>query len=467
MHLTIHQVLAILGAFAIFGCKTDSAPTSAELRQKALGGLTLPEAWKAGDARTGEIQDDWLSSFGDDQLETLVAEAIDNNPDLRIAATRMEQAAGYVELARSALRPSVNVLGTGGLKMGGGDIGSALQGIMLGVSWEPDLWGRMRYGRNAAEESLASVEADYEFARQSLAASTARSWFTASETWIQMQIAADMVRAAEELATLAEKRWQIGAGSEQEVMLARSSLGSFQDAARQVEQAHGLALRAIELILGRYPAAELEARHDLAVLPGPVPTGMPLSMLERRPDLIAAERRAAAAFHRIGEAKAARLPSISLNASAAALDSEVLEFQSDFDNPAIGAGARLIAPIYRGGSLDAQVEIRTAEQKQAVAEYARLALRALGDVENALAAGQTLADREQLLRRILSDNERALVLAREGQRVGREDLRAVQQQQLNVHAARLTLLGVQSQQLIQRVNLHLSLGGSFELPPAE
>jgi multidrug efflux system outer membrane protein len=456
--------LAVACAAALCGCKIESAPKPDEIRKAALGDLVLPEAWKAGGAETGEIKDNWLASFGDEELVRLTAEAVANNPDLHVAATRIEQAAGYVELARAAMRPAVNIFGTGGLNMGGGDINSALQGLMAAVSWEPDLWGRLRYGRNAAEESLASVQADYEFARHSLAATTARSWFTASETWLQMQIAKDMVHSAEQLVALAEKRRSVGPGSEQDVALARARLGSFQDAEHQVELAHQMALRAIELLLGRYPSAEFRARHDLPALPGPIPAGMPLAMLERRPDLIAAERRVAAAFNRVGEAKAAKLPRITLNASVATLDSAVLDLKDDYSNPSVGAGARLVAPIYQGGALDTQVVIRTAEQKQAVAEYARSALRAIGDVENALATGQTLAEREKILRRILTDNERALELAGTGNRVGSQDQRAVEQQRLNVHAARLALLSVQSAELSQRANLHLSLGGKFELP---
>jgi NodT family efflux transporter outer membrane factor (OMF) lipoprotein len=477
MHFAQHQplargarpfgraVLAVGVTAALFACKTEDPPKPDELRKQALGDMVLPEAWTAGGADAAEIQDNWLASFGDAQLEQLVAEAIAKNPDLRAAGARVEQAAGYLEQARAALKPAVNILGTGGLNASGGDISSALQGLLIGISWEPDLWGRMRYGRNAAEASLASVQADFEFARQSLAASTARSWFTASQTWLQTQIAGEMVRAAEQLVALAETRQRVGVGNEQDVVIARASLGTFQDAERQMQLAHNLSLRALELLLARYPSAELQARHDLPPLPGPVPAGMPLAMLERRPDMVAAERRAAAAFFRVGESKAAMLPKISLNASASVLESDVLQLKDDYSNPSLGAGARLVAPIYQGGALDAAVEIRTAEQKEAVAQYASMALRAISDVETALATGQNLSDREQVLRRALADNERALALANETYRVGRLDLRSVQQQQLSVYSARVTLLLVQSQQLIQRVNLHLSLGGSFEQPP--
>jgi outer membrane protein TolC len=188
-------------------------------------------------------------------------------------------------------------------------------------------------------------------------------------------------------------------------------------------------------------------------------------MLERRPDMVAAERRVAAAFNRVGEAKAARLPRIVLNANVAVISSEILQLQEDFENPTAGVGARLVAPIYQGGALETQVVIRTIEQKQAVAEYARLALRALGDVEDALAAGKALADRHQLLLRAVMDNEIALDLMQKSYRVGRIDGRAVQQQQLSLYSARLALLRVESESLSQRINLHLALGGKFEKPP--
>jgi outer membrane protein TolC len=271
-----------------------------------------------------------------------------------------------------------------------------------------------------------------------------------------------MVRAAQEFVDLTEKRLDIGAGSEQDVALARSNLGNFKDKRQQVILAHGQALRALEILLGRYPSAELQARKDLPKLSGPIPVGIPLQILERRPDIIAAERRVAAAFNRVGEAKAAQLPRIKLNASGGALDSEVVELKDDFQNPTGGVGASLVAPIYRGGELRTQVRIRTAEQRQAVAEYARSALRAISDVENALAAEQALVEREKLLEQVVVDNQRVLEMEKTSYRLGRGDMRSVQQQQVGVHTAQLTLLNVRSERLSQRVNLHLALGGSFQ-----
>ncbi len=465
----MHAAKITLSIVAVAGlltaCATKSPPTRAEIHElSGLTNLDLTNAWKAAPVSTNAIQDNWLATFGDAQLNALVAEAISNNPDLRVSAIRVEQANQYVELSRAAMRPAVNLFGTGGLRMGGGDMSSALQGISLGVSWEPDLWGRMRYGRNAYQATYASVQADFEFSRQSLAATVARSWFVATQTWLQLQIAESMVQSAQQLVTLAEQRRQVGPGNEQDVARARASVGTYADTAKQLRLAHEQSLRALELLLGRYPAADLQARHDLAALPGPVPAGLPLEMLERRPDLLAADRRVAAAFNRVGEAKATRLPRIILSASVAAIQSDVLQLKDDLHNPVGGVGGKLIAPIYQGGALKTQVEIRTLEQKEAVAEYASMALRAIGDVENALAAGSSLAEREQLLKQNTAENQRALELAQTSYRVGQSDRRSVEQQELSLYNAKLALLLAQSDQLSQRVNLHLALGGSFEQP---
>ena len=132
------------------------------------------------------------------------------------------------------------------------------------------------------------------------------------------------------------------------------------------------------------------------------------------------------------------------------------------DNPVWSAGAAINLPIYLGGQLQSQIEIRTAEQKQAVAEYARVGARAFSEVESALSAGFALEDREAILKEAVADNSRALEFTNVRYRVGVGDLRAVQQQSLALSAARTALLRVQAERLVQRVNLHLALGGSFE-----
>src|SRR5205814_1535147 len=128
------------------------------------------------------------------------------------------------------------------------------------------------------------------------------------------------------------------------------------------------------------------------------------------------------------------------------------------------AGAGLLAPLYLGGALKAQQDIRTAEQQQAVATYASVGLRAFSEVESALANEFTLKQRAAILQNVVAENERALALAQTRYRLGAIDLREVSQQQLQLYSATTALLRVQSEARIQRVNLHLALGGSFEAP---
>jgi outer membrane protein TolC len=125
-------------------------------------------------------------------------------------------------------------------------------------------------------------------------------------------------------------------------------------------------------------------------------------------------------------------------------------------------GGNVFAPLYQGGALRAQVDVRTAEQKEAMADYARIAQRSFGEVENALAAETALREREAILTAAIRDNERALELAQIQYRVGKIDARVVEQRQLALFGARTARLHVQAEQLAQRVNLYLALGGSFD-----
>ena len=454
-HLLAVALLATLAA----GCALKPPPERAEVTSQSLPNVRVPAGWVARAdtvAAPGAVTDRWLATFSDPQLDALVQEALLHNPDLRVAAARVEQAAGYVKASGATLYPQVNLLATGSL----GQDSSGLQGFGVFANWELDLWGRIRAGRESARSQYVSAELDAEFARQSIAALVAKSWFLATEARLQKATAEDMATAAARQLGLAQDRLRVGIGNEYDVALARAALANYRDIAVNLDLAFQQAVRALELLVGRYPAAALEVPAQLAPVPGPVPVGMPSELLERRPDVVAAERRIAAAFYRVEEAKAARLPRISLTASVNTISSEVFVLK-DRDNPVWSAGAGVVAPLFLGGQLQAQVEVRTAEQKQALAEYGRIGARAFGEVENALAAGITLEQREAILKQSVADNARALELANVRFRVGSGDLRAVEQQGLALYAARTTLLRVQGERLVQRVNLHLALGGSF------
>ncbi len=150
-----------------------------------------------------------------------------------------------------------------------------------------------------------------------------------------------------------------------------------------------------------------------------------------------------------------------VSVTVGAITSQVLQLKPDFSNPFGGGGATLLAPIYQGGSIKANIEIRTAEQKQAVAEYARVALNAIVDVENALDAVQSIEEREKYLLLAVNSNQRALQLEQQSYEIGKTDLRSVSRQQLDLFASQISLLRIQSEKIAQRINLYLALGGNM------
>jgi outer membrane protein, multidrug efflux system len=454
-----------LGASALTSshCALKTPPDAAAIKESALPTVAVPGQWVAPGAGAGAVADNWLVTFQDEPLNAAVAEAIAHNADLRLGAARVEEALLNAKLAGAKLYPSVDLLARGGGKMSGDN--SGLQGAVLSMTWELDLWGRVRYGRAAATADARSAEADFEFARQSIAAVVARSWFLATEAGLQLELGRQTVGRGDELVSLAETRSRVGVGNDEDVEVARANVGAYRDALRQIELAREQALRALEILIGRYPAAAANVSARLPSQPAAVPAGLPSELLERRPDVVAAERRIAAAFNRIGEAKAARLPTIALTTGVSSISSELFLLKSR-DNPVWNAGANLLAPIYRGGALKTQVDIRTAEQKQAVAEYASVGLRAFGEVENALAAELAAHDREKILTETVSHDRRALEIVQTQFKVGSTDLRFVNDRQLALNTTSAALIRVQAEQRVQRVNLHLALGGSFEPRPA-
>jgi NodT family efflux transporter outer membrane factor (OMF) lipoprotein len=456
----LRHSLQVLCLVAVAGCALAPPPAVDELQDDAIPNTAVPAAWTAHGAATGQVENGWLASFADPELTALVAEAVSYNGDLRVAATRMEQAAAYVRIAGGEIYPSVYALGRAGGKMSGDN--SGLEGWLVSASWEVDLWGRVRYGARAASEQYASAEADYAFARQSLAAQVAKAWFMATETALQRDLLIETVRAASSLLELGNQRLQVGIGSEFEVVSSTVTLQTYRDQLRQTELAHVQALRALELLVGRYPAAQLVAPGEFRSLAAGVQAGVPSELLERRPDVIAARNRVAAAFSQVKVAETARLPSFSLTASVSDLTSELFVLE-DRDDPVWSVGGTLLAPLFTGGSLEAQVELRTAEQNEAIAHYAQTALAAFGDVEDALSSEAALQDRQVILETAVINAERALQIARKRYGVGAVDLRSVQEQQLAYLAARMNLIHVRTEQRVQRVNLHLALGGDFEL----
>jgi multidrug efflux system outer membrane protein len=451
------RVVILSAPLAFAGCALKAPPDRDQVARDAMPNVKVPPAWTTRTATSEAVAADWLTSFGEPRLTALVAEALAYNTDLPAAAARVEQAAASLKIAGASLSPAVDVLGRANHKVRGGG-SSDLTGAFITASWELDVWGRIRYGEQAAREGYRASAADYEYARQSIAALVAKSWFVAAEASTQAQLARDAVDASVKVGELARVRARVGSGDDRDIALAEASLQTYRDTLRQLDLARVQALRALEILVGRYPGAELDAANMLPALPPPVSAGVPVQLLERRPDVIAAERRVAAAFNRIREAEAAKLPRISLTAAINWIHS-TLFILKDASNPGAAAGALLRWPLFSGGELEGQVEARIAEHKRAVADYGTVGLKAFNEVESALATEAALVDRERLLQQAVGENERTVKLSEVQFRVGRIDQRSILTDQLQLYATRVQLTRVRAEALAQRVNLHLALGG--------
>jgi NodT family efflux transporter outer membrane factor (OMF) lipoprotein len=449
--LMLGLVLLLATGSILAGCGknyTDAEATAAVAPQT----VTNHTSWSGSGGEAGEIQDNWIEDFHDLELEQLAQEAVSANPSLQAAAARVEQAQALAAQARSALEPTVGVGAQyAGLTRSG--VSKPPTGAGLGVAWEADVWGRVGLGAQAAEESARAVEADYEFARQSLAAATAQAWFLACETHQQAGFLHEVAGLVEQMASIVEKRREVGRVSMQDVHQIKAQLALVHDAETKADIAHQDAVRALEVLLGRYPENHIQAIGRLDAELGPIPVGMPSSMLERRPDLLAAQRRVASAFYAEKSAELLRLPSFTIAAGGGA---------SGLGGAIAGLAAGVFAPLYTGGRIEAEMKQASAAQKEAVAAYAAAALQAFKEVENALAGEDLLSKRRTLLKEAADENKKAYELAQIQYKVGKVDLFQVLDLQTKWIGSEITLLDVEREQLDNRVDLHLALGGSFD-----
>src|SRR5262249_25574121 len=181
-------------------------------------------------------------------------------------------------------------------------------GIAAGAAWEADVWGRIRSRKAAAKAESAALEADYEFARQSLAAAVARAYFSTIEAAQQEANAQETLNLYQEYSKLTDIQKQHGFASDFDVAQIKSRTASAQDALYTAQQARAQTIRATEVVVSHYPAGGLDVRRCLPGQRKSPPAGLPGQILDRRPDLIASGRRFAAAFHRVREARTAPLP---------------------------------------------------------------------------------------------------------------------------------------------------------------
>jgi outer membrane protein, multidrug efflux system len=484
-------VLGAVACLSLASCAIKQPPLGEDIMPESARSQ-IPGRWSAPH-RGGSVVPNWVRAFGDPELTALVTDAVERNPDLKAAAARVEASRAAVRIAAASLYPRIAMKGLGerqgqhlsgdlGRDINPPDFGSSgvensggagldtsmdetsqrwVYGLAAGAAWEADVWGRIRSKKAAAKAESQALEADYEFARQSLAAAVARAYFTVIEAAQQQANAQETLDLYQQYSKLTDIQKEHGFASDFDVAQIKSRTAAAEDALYTAQQVRAQTIRAIEVVTSRYPAGRFDVRRSFPREPRSVPAGLPAQLLERRPDLIASERRFAAAFHRVNEARTARLPRFVLSAGTG-LGTAQLDGVGTLDAVLWTLAAGVTQPIFFGGELQAAQDLRTAEQKAAAASYVGHALRAFGEVEDALANDYYLRQREGALGSAVSNSGQAVNLAGKQLEQGQIDMFTILRLAGENLGAKVQLTQIRASRLRERVNLYLALGGDFE-----
>ena len=422
----------------------------------------VPAQWKeAGDWVVAQPKDaapkgKWWEAFNDPVLDSLEQQVSVTNQSLAAAEARYRQARAAVASARSGLFPTVGANAGASRARGTANRYS----VALDAQWEIDLWGRVRRLVEAARAGEEASAADLEGVRLSLQAELATNYFQLRVTDVQRDLLADTVKAFESSYKVTQNRYKAGVAAKVDVVQAESQLLSTQAQALDLEATRATLEHAIAILAGMPPAnlaiqpAKFEARIP------EVPPGVPSTLLERRPDVAAAERRMAAANARIGAAQGAYFPALSLNGSAGFASNAL---SSLFSAPSRfwSLGAGLAGTLLDFGARGAAVDTSRAAYDETVATYRETVLEALREVENNLATVHWLAEESKVQQEAARAARESVVLTVNQYKAGTVSfLNVVQVQatQLNEERTTVNLLG---RRLAATVALIRGLGGSW------
>jgi NodT family efflux transporter outer membrane factor (OMF) lipoprotein len=406
----------------------------------------------------------WWTLFRDPLLDDLAGQVEVNNQNVAAAVASYAQARALVAQQRASLFPSVD-LGLNAVRAGGGGSGAAPNNsyrLNIGGSWEPDLWGRLRAGVSGATANAQASAADLAAARLSAQGELAANYFTLRQADAQRELLAQTIVGYTRLLQITRNRFDAGIAAKSDVLQAQTQLANARSDDLTLERLRAQLEHAIAILLGKAPAEFTLAQAPWQANVPEIPVGVPSALLQRRPDIAAAERRVAAANEQIGIARAAYFPNIGLSGSYGTGGSRVADLFS-VSNAVWSFGLSAAQSIFNAGATRASVAGAEAQQQVAAARYRQTVLEAFGDVENQLASARVLAQ-QQGLRREASDaanqtEEQILNRYKAGQVSYTEVVLA----QAVALSARRALVQAQADQQTTAVALIQSLGGGWHV----
>ena len=407
----------------------------------------------------------WWELFEDETLQALIRTALEQNYDVRIAAARRLEAEAQLGLTRADQLPTLSA----GLAARGGrtfsSSGSAANDELraeLSASWEIDFWGKFRRASEAARADLLATEWGRRAAVQSLVAQVASAYFNLGALDQQRAIAEGALEARRESLRLTERREQSGAGSLIDVQQARELVqlaeGESIDLARLAEQQENL----LATLLGLDPRPIARGRPFAAqALPPSVPAGLPSALLERRPDIQAAEQQLVSANAQVGVARADQFPSLELTGSGGVASNALAAL---FTSPLafLGAAGSLVQPLFDGGRRSAQVEAASARALQAELTYRSTILQAMREVSDALVGFQRNRELASSREGLVDASRQALDLVRARYQGGSSSYLEVLDADSRRLEAELSRVRARLGVLLSYVDVYRALGGGWD-----
>ena len=465
---TRSRIWLALAALLLSGCARKFEPPVHPLS------LSAPANWAGGSAVSGTSIGHWWDYLEDPGLDSAIATALEHNQDLKAAAARLDAAQAEALIAGAAAHPNIDLnLASGrqrqnfvGFPIPGRE-GQVLSttfntaGVNLGLSWELDVWGRMRDGQAAALATTEARQAEVRAARLSLSGQVAKAWFAAREARRQAELARATLASYETSAGRVRERFQRGLRPSLDLRLALTEVDRARALVGQREAQLDAAVRQLEILLGDYPSGEYALASGLPSLPRYVPEGLPAELVHRRPDLLAGESAVLASDARLSQSRAALRPRISLTSSFGTASAQLRDLLNH-NLLAWNFLSNLMQPIYNRGRLKASIEREEAVVREAVARYESAVLRAYGEVEITLAAERMLARQEAALEAATQHSLAAKNLAEDRYRKGLANIITVLTAQRAALDSESRWLTLRRLRLENRVNLHLALGGGFE-----
>lgn len=427
--------------------------------------VETPQQWSAVEAEQApaDIAYNWWASFGDEELNTLMARALENNTDLLAGIQRIEQARASLRIAGANLIPSVSASGNASRSRTNPASGKTTSATSLGagvnVSYELDLFGANRAGVEGAEASLQGSIYDQEALKLSLMGDVATGYFTLVNLRERLRIADNNLSNAREVLRIIQVRVDNGAESDLELAQQKTSVASNEASRASIVEQITNAENALAVLLGVPPQSiEIEGQSLASADVPEIAPGQPSELLERRPDLLSAEAGLRGANADIGAARAAFYPSITLGLS----DSLSLAGLGEPSTTIFSLASSIAAPIFQGGRLEGGLDQANARQLELVQTYYGTVLSAFQDVEDALAAVKAARERETALKIAMEQSRRAYSLSKNRYDAGAIDFQTLLDTQNSQLSAEDSYAQARLARLTAAVNLYRALGGGWK-----